>query len=60
MLEQFNGSIQQMLHCALGSEWEKRDEVLPFLFMAYNATEQASTGCSPSLVCFGEEALGAP
>ena len=23
--------------------------------MAYNATQQASTGCTPNLLCFGEE-----
>ena len=23
--------------------------------MAYNAIEQASTGCNPNLLCFGEE-----
>jgi len=55
MVERFNGTIQQMLRCALGSERDKWDEILPFLVMAYNATEQASTGCSPNLLCFGEE-----
>jgi len=55
MVERFNGTIQQMLRCSLGSQRNTWDEILPFLVMAYNATEQASTGCSPNLLCFGEE-----
>ena len=55
MVERFNGTIQQMLRCSLGSDRSNWDELLPYLVMAYNATEQASTGCSPNLLCFGEE-----
>ena len=55
MVERFNGTIQQMLKCAIGKHKDRWDEMLPYVIMAYNATEQASTGCSPNLLCFGEE-----
>ena len=54
-VERFNQTIQQMLKLALGPDKDRWDEILPYLTMAYNVTEQASTGCSPNLLTFGEE-----
>ena len=55
LVERFNATIKQMLRCTLGKHKNTWDDVLPYLVMAYNATEQASTGCTPNLLCFGEE-----
>ena len=46
--------MQQMLKC-LADESEEWDNILPYVVMAYNSTQQESTGLSPRLLVFGEE-----
>ena len=55
LVERFNSTIKSMLKCAVGRDKSNWDAYLPALMMAYNATQQASTGCTPNLLCFGEE-----
>ena len=54
-VERFNRTLKEMLSVATNDNplaWVDR---LPFCMMAYNATTQASTGCMPNILCFGEE-----
>ena len=55
LVERFKSTIKSMLKCAVGRDKSNWDTYLPALMMAYNATQQASTGCTPNLLCFGEE-----
>ena len=55
MVERFNGTLKQMLKTAVGTNEDEWDEYLPMLMMAYNSTEQASTGCTPMLLATGNE-----
>ena len=55
LVERFNSTIKSMLKCAVG--WDKYNwgTYLPALLLVYNATEQASTRCTPNLLFLGEE-----
>ena len=55
MVERFNGTLKQMLKTAVGANEDEWDEYLPMLTLAYNSTEQASTGCTPNLIAIGWE-----
>ena len=55
MVERFNSTIKQMLKSAVGANENNWDDYLPFCNMAYNATEQASTGCTPNMLAMASE-----
>ena len=55
MVERFNSTIKQMLCCVHGAEKDRWDEYLPQCVLAYNSTEQASTGCTPNMLALGRE-----
>ena len=55
MVERFNSTIKQMLKTAVGTDEDRWDDYLPFLTLAYNSTEQASTGCTPNMLSLGRE-----
>ena len=55
MVERFNSTLKQMLKTAVGTDEDRWDEYLPFCTMAYNATEQASTGCTPNMLSLCRE-----
>ena len=54
-VERFNRTIKQMLASKIGYDSPLWKQYLPYCLMAYNATTQALTGCTPNMLCFGEE-----
>jgi transposase InsO family protein len=55
LVERFNKTMQQMLKCFV-NEWKTNwDDALPYVMMAYRATEQESTGCTPNMMMLGRE-----
>ena len=55
-VERFNRTLREMLATATNDDPLSWVDRLPFCMMAYNATTQASTGCTPNMLCFIEEA----
>lgn len=55
LVELFNRTIQQMLSMFVNENRNDWDDHLPYLTMAYRATVQKSTSCTPNLVIFGRE-----
>ena len=54
-VERFNGTLGQMLRSATSIKPINWPKVLPYCLTAYNATPQASTGCTPNMLTYGEE-----
>lgn len=55
LVERFNRTLGQMLSIFVSENFNDWDDLLPCLLMAYRATEQKSTKCSPNLMMFGRE-----
>lgn len=55
MVERFIRTLKQMLSIFTNEDPQDWDDLLPLLLMAYRATENKSTGCSPNSVMFGRE-----
>ena len=55
MVERFNRTIQQMLKHFVNNNRNDWDDHLPYLMMAYRASQHESTGCSPNLLMLGRE-----
>ena len=55
LVERFNRTMKQMLKSFIEEQPEDWDDYLPYLLMAYRATIQESTKCSPNLLMFGHE-----
>lgn len=55
LVERFNRTLGQMLSTFVFENFDEWDDLLPCLLMAYRATEQKSTKCSPNLMMFGRE-----
>ena len=56
LVERLNRTIKQMLRSMVGEHRDDWDDHLPYVMMAYRATRQDSTGCSPNLMMLGREA----
>ena len=56
MVERFNRTLQQMLKSFVNENRDDWDDHLPYLMMAYRSSPHESTGLSPNLMMFGEEA----
>ena len=50
LVERLNRTIKQMLRSMVGEHRDDWDDHLPYVMMAYRATRQDSTGCSPNLM----------
>ena len=59
LVEQFNRTLKQMPRIFSRENPQNRDDYLPFILMAYRATQNKSTGCTPNLV-FLERELSCP
>ena len=55
LVERQNRTIKKMLKAFVEENPKSWEDHLPFLMMAYRATIQESTKCSPNLLIFGEE-----
>lgn len=55
MVERFNRTIQQMLKHFVNDNRDDWDDHLPYLMMAYRASQHDSTLCSPNLLMLGRE-----
>ena len=55
LVEQFNRTLISMLSKFCDENRSDWDQHLPFLLCAYQATANASTGCSPNLLMLGRE-----
>ena len=55
LVERFNRTLQQMLKTLVNEARDDWDELLPYVTMAYRASPQESTGCSPNLLMLGRE-----
>ncbi|XP_033760732.1 uncharacterized protein LOC117342645 [Pecten maximus] len=55
LVERFNRTLKQMLSMYAHEEILDRDDHLPFLLMAYRASEHKSTGCTPNLMMLDRE-----
>ena len=53
LVERFNRTVQQMLAMFVNEHWDDWDDHLPYVMMAYRASVQESTGCTPNLLFFG-------
>ena len=54
-MERFNRTVLAMLSMFVTPEKTNWDDLLPFLMLAYNTSEHASTGHTPFRIVFGEE-----
>ena len=54
-VERFNRTLKQMLSLFVSENHDDWDDHLPYLMMAYRATEQDSTKCTPNLLMFRQE-----
>jgi transposase InsO family protein len=55
MIERCNRSIKKMLRAFTDENPKSWEDHLPYIMMAYRATDQSSTHTSPNLLLFGEE-----
>jgi len=55
LVERTNRTVQNVLKTCVNLDRNNWDDMLPFVLMAYRATEQESTGCTPNLVMLGRE-----
>ena len=55
LVERFNRTLKQMLRIFASENPRDWDDHLPFLMMAYRATQQKSTGCTPNLLFMQRE-----
>ena len=55
LVERFNRTLQNMLATLVNEHRNDWDDHLPYVMMAYRATKQDSTGCSPDLLMLGRE-----
>lgn len=55
LVERFNRTLRQMLSIFVSENFDDWDDLLPYLLMAYRATEHKSTKCSPNLMMLGRE-----
>ena len=53
MVERFNRTLASMISMFVNENHSDWDELLPFLTMAYRATEHETTGISPNLLMLG-------
>ena len=56
MVERFNRTCQQMLKAFINENRDDWDDHLPYLMMAYRSSPHESTGLSPNMMIFGNEA----
>ena len=57
LVEKFNRTLKQMLRIFSSENPRDWDDHLPFVMMAYRATQQKSTGCTPNLLFLNRETL---
>jgi hypothetical protein len=55
LVERFMRTLKQMLSTFCYDNQNNWDEYLPYLMMAYRATEHSSTKCTPNMLMFGQE-----
>ena len=55
LVERLNRTIKKMLKVFVNENRNDWDDHLPYIMMAYRATPQASTQCSPNLLMYGRE-----
>ena len=55
LVERFNRTLKQMLRIFCAENPNDWDDHLPYLLMAYRASEQKSTGCTPNLLFLQRE-----
>ncbi|CAC5404126.1 unnamed protein product [Mytilus coruscus] len=55
MVERFNQTLQSILRLFVNEHRNDWDNHIPFINMAYRATQHASTKCSPNLLMFGHK-----
>ena len=55
LVERFNRALKQMLRIFAAENTKDWDDHLPFLLMAYRATQHKSTGCTPNLLFLQRE-----
>ena len=60
LVERFNRTLIESLSTMVNSTRDDWDEKVPYAVFAYNSTVHATTGCTPNLLIFGEEALMPP
>ena len=56
-VERFNRTLIECLTTMVNSHQDDWDEQARYIVHAYNASEHASTGCSPNLLVMGEEII---
>ncbi len=55
LVERANRTLKQMLQCVVNDARDDWDDHLPYVMMAYRASIQESTNCSPNLLMLGRE-----
>ena len=55
LVERFNRTLENMLSLYVADNQKDWDQYLPLMMMAYRATPQGSTQCSPNLLMLGRE-----
>ncbi|MCG8096512.1 MAG: DDE-type integrase/transposase/recombinase [Candidatus Thiodiazotropha endolucinida] len=55
LVERFNRTLKQMLRSFAVENPQNWDDYLPYILMAYRATQNKSTGCTPNLVFLNRE-----
>lgn len=55
MVVRFNRTLQNMLCLFVNEHRNDWDDHLPFITMAYRATQHASSNCTPNILMFGHE-----
>ena len=55
MVERFNKTLATMLSAYVSENHRDWDEIIPYVLMAYRATEHESTGYSPNMLMLGRE-----
>ena len=55
LVERLNRTIKKMLKVFVNENRNDWDDHLPYIMMAYRATPQSSTQCSPNLLMYGRE-----
>lgn len=58
LVERCNRTIKQQLAILTGENEDDWEDHLPYVLMAYRATVQESTGCTPNLLMLGREVTG--